>query len=263
MGRSKADKEENKGKRHYVLLHGFCLDHHIWNECRTVLGDRLSLHTPDLPGFGTSPALHEVLTMEALSTWLHRWLAQQQLGPFVLLGHSLGGYIALEYAHKYGDELLGLGLIHSHAYADSEQKKADRLRVERFVAGHGSIPYLKESIPGLFSEEFRVRKAGEVARLIKENRHIDPDVIIRYLKAMRLRSKREKLLQELDIPALFVMGTEDALIPLNDNIRQAVYPAISSVKIIEGAGHMSMLEDPEQVAEALLQFDFLLDHISD
>ncbi len=263
MGRSKAEQEEKKGRRQYVLLHGFCLDHRIWDKCRAVLGERLSLHTPDLPGFGSAPALHEVLTMEALSSWLHRWAGRQLPGPFVLLGHSLGGYIALEYARKYGENLLGLGLIHSHAYADSEEKKAERLRVERFVAGHGSIPYLRESIPGLFSEAFRVRKAGEVARLIKENRHIDPDVIVRYLKAMRLRSKREKLLRQLRIPGLFVMGTEDALIPLNDNIRQAVYPDISSVKIIEGAGHMSMLEDPEQMADALLQFDFLLDHLSE
>lgn len=263
MGKSKAERENKKVMRQYVLLHGFCLDHHIWDKCRSILGDRLSLHTPDLPGFGQAPALHEVLTMEALSSWLHRWVSREQLGKFVLLGHSLGGYIALEYARKYREELLGLGLVHSHAYADSEQKMIERLRVEQFVADHGSIPYLRESIPSLFSEEFRVRKAGEVARLIKENKHIDPDVIIRYLKAMRLRSNREKLLQQLPIPALFVMGTEDELIPLKDNIRQAIYPDISSIKIIEGAGHMSMLEDPEQMADALLQFDFLLDHISE
>jgi len=256
-------KETGEGMtepKQYILLHGFCLDHHIWDESKELVEEEMEIFTPDLPGFGKEPALREVLTMEALATWLREWAKERGIQRFSLLGHSLGGYIALEYARKYPDDLEGIGLIHSHAFGDNPVKRAERQRAAEFIARHGSVPYLRESVPVLFSEEFRIRKAAVVADVISRSRHIDPDVIIRYLKAMSLRSNREEILKNWKRPALFVMGAQDALIPLNDNIRQSLLTDVSSIKIIEDAGHMAMIEDPEQVAQALLDFDYLLKH---
>ncbi len=260
MEKRKEEGNAVAGRKQYILLHGFCLDHRIWDESKALVEEEMEIFTPDLPGFGKEAALREVLTMEALATWLRQWAQNRGLHHFSLLGHSLGGYIALEYARKYPEDLEGLGLIHSHAFGDNETKRAERQRAADFIARHGSVPYLRESIPALFSESFRIRKAAVVADVISRSRHIDPDVIIRYLKAMSLRSNREEVLKNWKRPALFVMGAHDSLIPLNENIRQSLLTDVSSVKIIEDAGHMAMLEDPEQVGQALFDFDYLLKH---
>jgi pimeloyl-ACP methyl ester carboxylesterase len=267
MHRVKTQYKESGTGRTYVWLHGFCLDHTIWEDVRSRVDDQIRVVTPDLPGFGNSEALQEVYTINALGKWLNNWLQEQGIDELVLLGHSLGGYIALEFARRHEEKLAGLGLIHSHCFGDTEENKLERQRVEKFVANHGSVPYLKESIPNLFHEPFRIQKADRVAEIVHHNRFIDPDVVIHYLQAMRLRSNEEETLQRLQVPALFVMGADDQIVPLPQNLQQGVYPDISTIKIMDETGHMGMIENPDQVADAILEFEQYLEkrekHIGD
>lgn len=253
-------KETGKG-RPYVLLHGFPLDHTIWEAVRSGLDGRVSVLTPDLPGFGQTMPLPEVYTINALGKWLNSWVEEQGIEDFVLLGHSLGGYIALEFAKRHEEKLAAVGLIHSHCFGDTDEKKLERQKVEQFVGNHGSVPYLKESIPNNFHEPFRIQKADMVAALVDHNRYIDPDVIVHYLQAMRLRSNEVETLSNMKVPVLFVMGADDTLVPLSQNLEQCVYPDISTIKIIDETGHMGMIESPDQVVDGILELeDYLLLH---
>lgn len=106
-----------------VFVHGFCEDRTIWDEFKPeIVAAGYCVFTLDLPGFGESEIL-ENTSVEVMADVVNAVLVEAQLSKIVLIGHSLGGYVALAFAKKYAEKLLGLGLFHSHPYPDSEEKK--------------------------------------------------------------------------------------------------------------------------------------------
>ena len=103
-----------------VLLHGFGEDGNIWKKQHGLPGVQLII--PDLPGSGKSE-LTEDMSMEGMARTIHQVLEKLNISNFILIGHSMGGYISLAFAALYPDGLKALGLLHSSAFADTEEKK--------------------------------------------------------------------------------------------------------------------------------------------
>ena len=248
-----------------VLLHGFGEDSHIWDEQVAILQEHCLLIIPDLPGSGKSALLSleylenynttpDYISIDDYADCIHALLQHESIHSCILLGHSMGGYITLAFAEKYPSLLTGFGLIHSTAFADGEEKRKTREKGIAFMEEHGAHAFLKTSIPNLFAARFKKKHPEEVATLIAQSAHFTKEALQQYYCAMLLRPDRRAVLESNPIPVLFVMGTEDMAVPLEEVLQQTHLPVKSYIHILPHTGHMSMWEEPEQLSLFIVDF---------
>ncbi len=240
-----------------VLLHGFGEDKNIWLNQLHYLKTRYQIIVPDLPGSGNSSLLEgENISIENYADWLfefiHHIVPSQQ--KIILLGHSMGGYITFALANKYPETLAAFGLIHSSAFADSEEKKEARKKGIEAIKEYGSYAFLKNTIPNLFSKQFKANQKEKVEVLIEKGKEFTSIALQQYTKAMMNRKDATDVLTKTELPVLFVMGTEDIAAPLKDVLQQCHLPKKSYVHILENVGHMSMLEAPDELNNFIQKF---------
>jgi len=245
-----------------ILLHGFGEKGDVWNNQIEYLKGRYKLIVPDLPGSGKSEMIEDMSIAgmaEIIKSILDSECSQvPPPGGFrgVLIGHSMGGYIGLAFAKKYPEYLDELGLVHSTAYADSEEKKTVRKKGIEFIKQHGPFKFLKTTIPNLYSAVFKEAKPAFVEKQIERLKDFTDNALIAYYTAMMERPDRIEVLKTVRIPVLFIIGEYDYAIPLEESLRQCHLPEKSYIHFLKKSGHMGMLEEPEKVNRIL--DDFLL-----
>jgi pimeloyl-ACP methyl ester carboxylesterase len=237
-----------------VLLHGFGEDSQIWNKQIAFLAKSYRLIVPDLPGSGHSTMLSAPDTIEAYANAIEALLNHLSVSKCIMLGHSMGGYITLAFAETYPKKLLGWGLIHSTAFADSEEKKINRQRGIELMQQYGACSFLRNTIPNLFAESFKKEQLGVVQALIDASKAFTAEACCAYYKAMQVRPDRTHVLAGSKTPVLFVLGTEDVAAPLNDLLQQVHLPPTAYIHILEHVGHMGMLEATETVNQHIVAF---------
>jgi pimeloyl-ACP methyl ester carboxylesterase len=238
-----------------VLLHAFPLDGRMWAPQVEALAGNYQLIVPDLRGFGAAgeQAVEEA-GMDLLADDVARLLDDRGLERVVLGGLSLGGYVALAFVRRYADRLGGLLLLDTKASADSEPARADRLRmVERVLAeGAGFLPEaMLPRLLGKTSLEERPELVERVTVLIREQ---DPRAVAGAQRGMAARLDATDVLAGIAVPTLVVHGEEDAIIA--PEVGRELAAAIPDARflLVERAGHLANLEQPEVVNEALLDF---------
>ncbi|HHM21632.1 MAG TPA: alpha/beta hydrolase [Bacteroidetes bacterium] len=243
-----------------VLLHGFCEDSRMWDEWLPLLPPRLPCLRIDLPGFGRSE-LPGPVTIESMADAVAAVLKNQNIDRCLLLGHSMGGYVACAFAEKYPAQLAGLCMFHSHPFADSEEKKAARTKAIEFIRKNGHVLFVRQMIPGLFAYDYSKGYPSEVNRLIFYATQYDPEAIIAALAAMRQRPDRSHVLKNIQCPVLFFIGKQDPAIPLSLSLAQTHLPAVADIQIYDDTGHMGMFKSPRRTAKAFRNFiKFLSDN---
>lgn len=237
-----------------VLVHGFAEDSQGWTFQQEFLQEHFTVIVPDLPGSGHSTTSNTEWSMEQFADCIHSILEEEQIEKAILIGHSMGGYISLAFAEKYPQQLLGLGLFHSTALADSEERKNIRRRGIEFIKEHGAAKFLEQATPNLFSEETRKQHPELVELITKRYEGFSARSLISYYEAMILRPDRTHVLQDLSHPALFVIGQHDATIPPETVLPQTYLPSFSFVEILNHSGHMGMLEETTRSNQLLYRF---------
>jgi len=237
-----------------VLLHGFCEDQSIWQDFLADLTDsECRVVTIDLPGFGNSePLAAPEIADYALA--VHAVVTELGLPPFVLIGHSMGGYTALAFAEKFPEMLIGIGLFHSHPYADSTEKIEARHRQIEFIEKQGHELFVKQLVPVLFAPSFARSQTFLVNRLILAASMFPKAGIIGGLKAMIQRPDRSETLKKAPWPVMFIIGEADKVIPEADSLSQTTLPPIASVHFLEKTGHMGMFEAPAKTKKIVRDF---------
>ena len=143
-----------KGKP-IILLHGFGEDSKVWEQQISFLQNHFKLIIPDIPGSGQS----ECIPNANIETYAHVIQAlcdiENKNEPVSLIGHSMGGYIALAFAEKFPQYLSAFGLFHSSAFADTEEKKETRRKAIDFIKNNGVHAFLKTSTPNLFTQQYQ------------------------------------------------------------------------------------------------------------
>lgn len=263
---------EGKGKP-VVLLHGFGEDSSIWDLQVAFLQEHCLLIVPDLPGSGKSdllkskiksqklkvepdpgPSIQDPVSIDDYADCIQALLLHENISSCIMLGHSMGGYITLAFAEKYPLFLNGFGLVHSTAYADSEEKKQNREKGIELIEKYGAYSFLKTTTPNLFSKRFKETHPEKVNELIESGKQFSKEALQQYYRAMMLRPDRIKALLSNRLPVLFVIGTEDVAAPLEDVIKQVSLPDISYIYVLQDTGHMGMWEAPEKLNQQLLFF---------
>jgi pimeloyl-ACP methyl ester carboxylesterase len=246
-----------------VLLHGFGEDSSIWEFQVEALRDHAMVITPDLAGSGRSgwpETAAGFLTLEDHAESVLEILHKEQIENCILIGHSMGGYIALAFAERYPERLKALGLFHSTASADSEEKKLVRQKGIEFTREQGAGKFLAQVIPNLYGEAYKTAHPEALARHIALAQSFSRDAVIGYYKAMMQRPDRKSVLQNFAKPVLFIMGEEDKTVLLQETLPQSHLAQESHVFILKQVAHMGMREDPSQANAALLGF---LSHVNE
>jgi pimeloyl-ACP methyl ester carboxylesterase len=226
-----------------MFLHGFAEDHTIWDRQVNYLKNNFRIITPDLPGSGNSSFNPNLLTMDDYADAIRAIADAEQIGGCAMIGHSMGGYIALAFAEKYPAHLKGLGLFHSTAYPDTPERKAAREKGIEFIREHGSYPFIRQSIPNLFSENFKNQHPEIAEGLIERYANFNPESLVSYYNAMMQRPDRTRVLSNSPYPVLFIIGEQDKSVPMQDGLKQCHIPQLSYIHILENSSHMGMLEE--------------------
>ncbi|KOP66508.1 alpha/beta hydrolase [Bacillus sp. FJAT-18019] len=237
-----------------ILLHGFCGSSAYWEQQLPFLSG-FRVIVPDLRGHGRSDAPMGSYTIEQMADDVLLLMDELDIPKAAMLGHSLGGYITLSFVQRYASRLSGFGLIHSTAYPDSEEAKEKRVKAVSTIQGEGITAFVDGLVPGLFAPDTNpqcIQRAKEIGYLTP------PQGAIGAALAMRERPDRRDVLSASVLPILLVAGDQDGLIPAertfttdHENVTQVV---------IEGAGHMSMMEQPEKLGEVIISFMRQLEH---
>lgn len=248
-----AYQSEGKGAP-VIFVHGFGMDSSVWDEFKPeIVKAGYQVITLDLPGFGKSEAV-ENASIEIMSDIIHELLSHLNITKIVYIGHSMGGYIGMAFAEKYSNQLLGLGMFHSHPYADTEEKKEGRRRSIEVVQTKGTPLFVKQLIPGFFAAKFVKSNSFLVDKLVHRASAYSPQAIITALQAMRDRPDRSAVLQTFKQPVLFIIGKEDTAVPQDASMNQMTLPDMSSIVILEEVGHMGMFEARKKTQQAVIEF---------
>ncbi len=236
-----------------ILLHGFPLDGNIWQAQEYLLKDGYKVIIPDLPGSGKSENIPD-MSMEGMAEVIHAIIHKEDISRCTVIGHSMGGYITLALAEKYPNHVNAIGLFHSTAYADSEEKKLSRKKGIASIQENGSFAFLKILIPNLFSENSLHTHKDVVDRLLEKGKEFKADTLAAYYMAMMRRPDRTNVLKNTELPVLFMMGEHDKTIPLSGILALCYLPEKSYIHILKDSAHMGMVEEHQKSGNALKNF---------
>ncbi|WP_223651920.1 alpha/beta fold hydrolase [Hymenobacter psoromatis] len=236
-----------------LFLHGFAESREVWTDFTRPFPAGYRLLTPNLLGHGTNRAPVPDFSMEAQARYVAGYLDQKgAAGPVLVVGHSMGGYVALALAERYPDRLAGLALLNSTAYPDTDEKRQNREKNIGFVARHGLDKFMGSFVRPLFAPANRDRLPEALALLEDIGKATPEATIAGALRGMAARPDRTAVLRAAPFPVLLVAGKHDVAVPLADSVAQAALPPLGAALFLEGSGHQAYLEQPEPTRRAML-----------
>lgn len=242
-----------------VLVHGFPLDHTMWNEQIGALADCCRVIAPDLRGFGKS-SLGDAdpmigVSMERYADDLAEFLDVLAIHePIVVVGFSMGGYVAWQFVRKHASRLRGLVQCDTKAAADTDDARAVRLKMADQVSEWGSARVAEMLGPKLLARRSFEAKPAVVAEVRRVVAATPPAAIACAQRGMASRPDMTGLLPSIRVPTLVLVGQEDAISPPAE--MRAIAEAIPNARFVEipDAGHMTTMENPQAVNGALRPF---------
>ncbi len=228
-----------------LLLHGYPLDHSIWEPLVQQLETRADLILPDLRGFGRSGISNGKYSIEEMAADVGALLDHLKIEKAIIAGHSMGGYIALAFAKALPERTTGLGLISSQAASDTPERRAGRYQTLEQVKAQGVSVVADAMTQKLTPNPELHSKIDAIIRAQK------PEGVMGALRALAERPDFTPDLPRFQLPVAIIHGLEDALIPV-ERARE-VYRTLPEGYMVElnGVGHMPMMEAPRSTAEAL------------
>ncbi len=246
--------DSEKGEMTVVLLHGYLENMFVWDDFVPLLYKSVRVVTLDLPGHGISVVKGEVHTMEWLADTVAAALQTLGIGRACIVGHSMGGYVALALAERHPELLSGLVLLSSTPNADSDEKR-DARRREIEIVRSGRKELLKATAPAKgFAAANRRRMQEQIDDLAATITLTEDAGIIALLGGMMERRDQNAMLRALAAPQLFILGCKDEYITPEVADRMVAEHPQAKVVRLEESGHNGFLEEPQRCAEAILEF---------
>lgn len=226
-----------------VLLHGFLESSSIWESFVTEFGKRRQIICIDLPGHGKSETLAEEHSMELMAEVVEQVLKELKVEKADLLGHSMGGYVALAFLEKNPEKVNKLILLNSTSAADSDEKMENRDRSIKLVQKNKQA-YISMAISNLLTPDNNLRFQTQVDDLKKEAMLFPTEGIVAALKGMKNRTDRTRVLKHFSGKKFMLTGEQDPLLDYQD-IEDLAEGTRSKLYAFPG-GHLSYLENKNQ-----------------
>lgn len=248
-----AYRDEGEGTT-VIFLHAFPLSQRMWDSQIKALSASHRVLTFDWRGFGESNLGAGNSSMETFADDLAELLKALEIEQVVLCGLSMGGYAALAFYRKYSAKVSGLILADTKAGADTEEARRSRYEMAEQARQKGSSAIAELMIPkllGLSTQQNNAQIAEEVKAIIANNA---AEAIAAAQEGMAQRKDSNDLLAEISCPTLIIAGSEDTLTPPSEAETMGSRIRSAEVKIIDKAGHLSNLEQPEIFNQLVLKF---------
>lgn len=236
-----------------VLLHGYMMSKEVFRSISSLLSETLRVISIDLPGHGQTGVFAPVHTMDLMADVVRIVLEECDVDKCVIAGHSMGGYVALDFAERYEVLLNGLILLNSSALKDTAEAKRNRLRMIDVVRAnrHG---FITEFLPNLFAPKNVAKHQDTIDEIIEIADMMNSDNIISAQFGMVERTGKTRLLRNLDIPFLLVSGKLDPRQPIDKVLSQVELPRHAELLLLDNVGHVSFVEAETIVAETIRNF---------
>lgn len=245
--------DSQRGEKCVVLLHGYLESMLVWDEFSALLKGSVRVVTMDLPGHGVSMVASEVHTMEYLADCVALTMEALGIERYSVVGHSMGGYVALAMVEKYASRLESVVLLSSTTSADS-QEKCDRRRREIELIKAGKKNMLARLVPHAGFAPENVKRLKDYIEDIGELILMTEDEgVIAILGGMIERKSRGELLRQSGVPHMFIFGRHDYYIPVEVAEEMIAADPTARVLWLEHSGHMGFYEEPELCAQAILE----------
>lgn len=235
-----------------IFLHGFCFDHSIWGSIMPYF-ENFSTITFDHSGMGNS-GIHKNHSIDLMAKLVKKVIEHFDYEQYYIIGHSMGGYIASNLAIQFSEKITGITLLNSHAFDDSIEKKESRMKSIQFVENNGVKPFVKQMIPALFSQEFAQKNPMVIENLIHKAAKYSQQGIIACQNAMISRIDSSACFKQKYINWQIIYGKLDQTVPVELNLKQALLPDEVDIECLKNTAHVSMLEEPNVMSEAILNF---------
>lgn len=238
-----------------LLVHGFPLDHTMWQFQIADLKEEVRVIAPDLRGFGATGVTPGTVAMSQMADDLAALLdALKITEPVFFCGLSMGGYVGWQFIERHAHRLAGVILCDTRAQADTTKERETRLETAAKVLKEGPA-FLADSMPKKLFSELAHKEQGALINATKVViRKGNPEGIAAAARGMAARPDVRDRLPSIELPSLVIVGTDDAISTADEMREIAEALPVSMFTEVPGAGHMSPLEAPDVVNTAILEF---------
>jgi len=234
-----------------VLLHGFLENATMWDTIVPEISKRNRIITVDLLGHGNSDCLGYVHSMELFAEAVETVLKHLRIRNFILVGHSLGGYVSLVIAKNNPTKIKGLCLVNSTSNADDEDRKNLRIRANKMVQQNFEN-LVRMSFLNLFGKTSKTTFKEEVDFALQQALQTSIQSYIAANDGMRVRKNTNAILLENTFKKLLIIGKKDPVLNFDASLEEAKKTNTESV-VLNG-GHMSHIENRATVISILKGF---------
>ena len=237
-----------------VLLHGYPFNRSMWRDQLVELQQHHRVIIPDLRGHGESAVTESPATMQRMAGDVASLLETLNISRATIGGLSMGGYVALAFYRLFPLRVRSLLLADTRAQEDTEEAKQNREKQAEKALQEGMEGIADALLPKLLAAQTVAKRPEIVKRVRKMIVETAPEGAAAALRGMAQRQDQSSFLSRIIAPTLIIVGSEDALTPLAD--AEVMHSEIggSRLQVIEGAGHVSNIENPEEFNKALVKF---------
>lgn len=238
-----------------VFLHAFPLDRTMWApQIEPVSKAGYRVLALDLPEFGETTVSKDGFTIDGGADVVAAFLKALEITKVVVVGLSMGGYVAMSIARRHPGLLKAMILADTRAAPDVPHMKANREKLIAAVQSKGASAVADAMLPNLFSEPTRSTNPALIERVRTIALKQPASGLIAGLRALRDRPDAAPDLENVQVPTLVLVGEFDLVTPLLAAARIAGTVRKSDLAHIPGAGHLSNLENPAVFNSAVISF---------
>ncbi|WP_298901326.1 alpha/beta hydrolase [uncultured Psychroserpens sp.] len=234
-----------------ILLHGFLENSTMWHAVKAELLQNHRVVSVDLLGHGQTGCLGYIHTMQDMADAVLAVVNDLKLSNYSLIGHSMGGYVALVIAQRFPERVLGLCLMNSTYHADDAQRKQIRKRANIMVQSNYEA-VVRMSFVNLFSPESRSTFKIELEEALNEALQIPLQGYIAAQEGMMVRSDMYSFFKALDAKKLIIIGAKDPVIHRQRILKETIGSDIVCRELSNG--HMSHIENKSELTYILKHF---------
>ncbi|MGM0635354.1 MAG: alpha/beta fold hydrolase [Bacteroidota bacterium] len=234
-----------------VLLHGFLENSQMWNNLLPFLVNHFSVITIDLFGHGKSESVGYIHTMQEMAKSVDAIIQQEKIQKAHILGHSMGGYVALEIVAQFPALVESMVLLNSSPLADTEQRIIERNRAIKAVKIYPQA-FIRMAVKNLFLPELHETLKNTIDEAVKQAKTCSQKTIIATLEGLKSRKNHQQTLTDFKGKKLLIAGKKDRIVPypkLKTTAKSTETPLVSL-----NGGHMTHIEFPDELKLILENF---------
>ena len=243
-----------KGDIPVLFLHGFPFDKSMWKPQMDVLKDTHRVIALDLRSYGKTGNDNSELSINLFADDLIHFMDALKLNKAFICGLSMGGYVALNAVYRFPERFTGVVLCDTQCIADSTEGKEKRHNTIQQIKAGGLVDFTEGFLKNVFCKNSLINQKDLVESIRKVILKTQPETIIGTLLALANRTETCSTLKKISVPTLIICGKEDVVTPLAQSEFMQSKIQYSLLKIIDNAGHLSNLEQPEEFNQHLNTF---------